>query len=291
VNLTIKDVARALGGEVTGRASALVPGPGHGRNDRSLSIKVDPHAPDGFVAHSFAGDDWRECRDHIANKLGIERRRTSTELYLSQPSRVLDESAAEKQKPLRVRHLWTCGFSIEGSPAETYLREARAYQTAIPETLAYLPPGAYPHPAMMAAFGFADEIEPGLLSIRENEVCGLHLTFLEPDGGGKADIEPAKIMLGSSSGWPIIIAPPNDLLGLTVTEGIEDALSVHQATGLGAWAAGSAGRMPHLATVVPDHIEAVTIYAHRDEAGQRGAYGLADAQLLRGIQVFLEGFK
>ncbi|RWN58465.1 hypothetical protein [Mesorhizobium sp.] len=61
----------------------------------------------------------------------------------------------------------------------------------------------------------------------------MHLTRLRPDGSGKAE-EPAKIMIGRSKGAPIVLAPLNDLLGLIVTEGIEDALSAHQATGLGA---------------------------------------------------------
>ena len=34
-------------------------------------------------------------------------------------------------------------------------------------------------------------------------------------------------MLGSSSGWPIVLAPANDLLALSITEGIEDGLIIH----------------------------------------------------------------
>ena len=47
-------------------------------------------------------------------------------------------------------------------------------------------------------------------------------------------------MIGRSSGSPIVLAPANDLLGLVISEGIEDALSLHEASGCGAWAAGSA---------------------------------------------------
>jgi hypothetical protein len=36
---------------------------------------------------------------------------------------------------------------------------------------------------------------------------------------GKAGTERDKIMLGSSIGHPIVRAPPNDLLGLAITEG------------------------------------------------------------------------
>src|SRR3984893_11304738 len=48
-------VARALGGNVSGH-NVVAPGPGHSRADRSLSVKLDPSAPDGFIVHSFAGD-------------------------------------------------------------------------------------------------------------------------------------------------------------------------------------------------------------------------------------------
>jgi hypothetical protein len=36
-------------------------------------------------------------------------------------------------------------------------------------------------------------------------------------------------MIGHSIGAPIVLAPPNELLGMAVTEGIEDALSSHEA--------------------------------------------------------------
>jgi hypothetical protein len=85
------------------------------------------------------------------------------------------------------------------------------------------------------------------------------------------------------------VAPPNDLLGLAITEGIEDALTAHEGTGLGTWAAGSATNMPVLAKTVPEYIEAVTIYAHADKGGREGALRLAAALSRRGVEVFVEG--
>jgi hypothetical protein len=119
-------------------------------------------------------------------------------------------------------------------------------------------------------------------------VRGVHLTRLNADGTGKADSEPKKVMIGKSSGFPIIIAPPSDLLGMCIVEGIEDGLSIHEATGLGAWAAGSAGRMPALAGNVPSYIEVVTICADVDPAGQAGALGLAEALTTLGIETILQ---
>lgn len=66
----LQTAARLLGGEVSGD-QILAPGPGHSAKDRSLSIKVDNGAPDGFVVHSFSTDDPITCRDHVRQKLGL----------------------------------------------------------------------------------------------------------------------------------------------------------------------------------------------------------------------------
>jgi hypothetical protein len=203
----------------------------------------------------------------------------------------------------RARWLWSSRQPIWGSPAERYLREARGYQGRLPATLAYLPAnGEYDH-ALIAAFGIAHEpyedfdgdfSKPPLppLKIADEAVVGVHVTRLNADGSGKADETdgPNKKIHGRGSvGSPICLAPPNDLLGLAITEGIEEALSVHEATGLGAWAAGCAARMPALAAAVPSYIECVTVCADPEDAGQKNARALADALTARGFEVRVDG--
>src|SRR5262249_15944321 len=133
-----------------------------------------------------------------------------------------------------------------------------------------------------------DEIEPGVLAA-PRDVQAVHLTLLRSNGRDKADSKPQKVFVGSPGSLPIVLAPANDLLGLALCEGVEDALTAHQATGLGAWAAGSAGHMPALAGAIPDYIEALTIYAHDDKAGQHGAHALATALRSLDIEITLEG--
>jgi hypothetical protein len=70
MTLDARTIARVMGGDVNGDG-ALVPGPGHSSKDRSLSVKPDPAARDGFIVHSFAGDGVGVCRDHVKDKLGI----------------------------------------------------------------------------------------------------------------------------------------------------------------------------------------------------------------------------
>ena len=102
----------------------------------------------------------------------------------------------------------------ERTPAGIYLRK-RAYAGPIPETLNFLPASDDYPPAMIAAFGLAHESEPGKIAAPIN-VRGVHLTKVTPDGDKIPDLNgaKAKIMIGPSIGLPIVIAPPNDLLGL-----------------------------------------------------------------------------
>lgn len=186
------------------------------------------------------------------------------------------ERAAAQQRATRARWLWQRRQPIAGSAVEVYLRETRAYSGPIPETLGFLAERDDHAPAMIAAFGIPGEPEPGMLAVDDTAVAAVHITRLAPDGAGKAGTAADKIMIGKSVGSPIVLAPANDLLGLAITEGIEDALSVHLATGLGAWAAGSASRMPALAANVPAYVASVTVLADDDAAGCRYAGELGE---------------
>ncbi len=176
----------------------------------------------------------------------------------------------------KARRLWARRQPIAGTLAETYLR-SRGITGPLPATLGYLPPGGEYPPSMIAAFGMAREVEPGVLAIADADVAGVHLTRLRPDGLGKAGTDRDKIMIGRSIGVPIVLSPPNDGLGLAIAEGIEDALTVLETTGLGTWAAGSASRLPALAGAIPDDTEVLTVMVDDDAAGQDGAAKLAAA--------------
>jgi len=253
-------IARRLGGECSGN-QVYCPGPGHSPKDRSLVVTFKGDG--GFICHSFAGDDWPTCRDYVKTRIG--------DGPAPQPTRMVLPHETEKNLG-RARHLWSCRKPIAGTPVETYL--ASRGVSFFGESLGYLEAGSYPFPAMIAAFG---------------DVRGIHLTFLKADGSGKADVDRPKIMLCPSCSYPIVLGEPNDGLGLAITEGIEDGLSVHQSTGLGVWAAGSASRMAALATRIPGYIESLSIFAHGDPAGQKGAYQLADALARLNVEVLILG--
>jgi hypothetical protein len=71
--LTVEELHRALGGEITSGKTGpqvLCPGPRHSAKDRSLAV-APGNGDDGFVVHSFAGDDPIKCKDHVRNRLGL----------------------------------------------------------------------------------------------------------------------------------------------------------------------------------------------------------------------------
>jgi hypothetical protein len=195
-----------------------------------------------------------------------------------------DEARQRREKALS---LWRRRRPLAGTAAETYLRDARGYSGRIPATLGFLPGAPAFPPAMIAAFGMACETSPGDLAIADFAVRGVHLTSLQPDGRGKAGTKRDKIMIGKSSGAPIVLAPINDGMGLTIAEGIEDALSSHAMTGLGAWAAGSASRMPALADQIPAYVECVTVISDGDDVGRANARKLIAAIPARGRDLYL----
>jgi hypothetical protein len=265
-----------------------VPSHGKGRGDRSPSLRIGD-GETSLLVHCFAGCDSRDVLDELRRRglLDDDRPTRTTAKSAKTPSPTRDGYAREQHR--KAAWLWSQRQPINGSIAERYLRDARGITCELPPTLAFLSPcKPEHHPAMIAAFAMPDECEPGKLA-EPRDVQAVHLTFLKPDASGKADIPNQKISVGSHEGLPIAVAPPNDRLGLAITEGIEDALSVHEATGLGAWAAGGAHFMPALADAVASYIECVTIFADDNEVGRNAAHKLAGALPERSIEVAVAG--
>jgi Toprim domain len=209
-----------------------------------------------------------------------------------------DQAIAEEQRRRELaasrsksQWLWASRKPLKGSIAEIYLRECRGYRGPLPPTLGFLPARDDYPPAMIAAFGMARETDPSVLVIGNDDVTGVHITRLKPDGSDKAEIngESAKLTIGLDNRCPICLAAVNDGLGLVIAEGIEDALSAHEATGLGAWAAGTANRLPAMAEYVPDYVECVTILvdADADHAGEKYSTELGRLLVARNIEVRL----
>jgi putative DNA primase/helicase len=287
----IEDELSRRGIKLRGRVDRFGPCPQCGGEDRfSINLRKQVFHCRGCggkgggsidLAMFLDGCDFNSAVTYLAGEApertdySIPKQPAST-VKKSDDNRALARGLWERRRPV-----------TQDCPVGLYLRKARGYGGPIPATLGYLPANGKHSPAMIAAFGFCEEPEPGVIDPPAN-VTGVHITRLRPDGR-KAPEDKPKIMLGPMSGLPIVLAPANDGLGLAITEGIEDGLSVLEETGLGVWAAGSAGNMPKIAAALPAYVECVTIFAHCDENGLRFAKEAARLIAAIGVEVHLKG--
>src|SRR5262249_1509111 len=145
-----------------------------------------------------------------------------------------------------------------------------------PPSLRWTP--ACPHPSGVRL--------PTMLARIDNidgEFIGAHRTFLRLDGSGKADIEPAKAMLGRAASGAVRLALASETL--MIGEGIETCLAAMEATGLPTWAALSASGIARL--VLSPIVRRVVVLADHDRSGtgQRAARAAAQRWLAEGRQV------
>jgi hypothetical protein len=271
------------------KSLADVPCPlcGPGRSSRATQrkpvLRIWHSAPDfaTFTCARCGTKGWAASRHAtLADRRELVRRMRAAEEH---------QAASEAKRRSKARWLWSQSMPISGMVAETYLRKCRGIG-AVPPTLRYLPARGEHSPAMLAAFGLPTEPEPGRYELALAAVHAIHITRLKSDGSGKAPdaLGRSKIILGVTEGWPIALVPPNDGGGIVIAEGIEDALSLHCATGLGAWAAGAANRMPKLAPVIASlpYVERVAIAMDDDAAGRRHAQRFAhELRRLRGNSI------
>jgi hypothetical protein len=112
---------------------------------------------------------------------------------------------------------------------------------------------------------------PAMVALVTQGATGLpiavHRTFLAHDGGGKAPVDPAKMMLGPCRGGVVRLGEPGAVL--MVGEGIETCLAAMQASGRPAWAALSTSGLRSLD--LPHDVGDVIVLADGDEPGEAAA--------------------
>lgn len=172
------------------------------------------------------------------------------------------EAAKRERQALGV---WREAQPISGTGAEVYLR-TRGITCPLPDSLRFHAgcwhSSARRLPALVARVDGAERL-------------AIHRTYLRQDGTGKADVDPAKAMLGRIAGGAVRLC--EDEGPLVVAEGIETALSLscgllrRPAT---IWAALSAPGIAGLR--LPDRPHRLTIASDGDDAGRAAAHKLAE---------------
>lgn len=272
-DVSLSEWARLLGGEVC-NGEILCPGPGHSARDRSLSVRPDGAARGGCWIHSFAGDDYRSCRDHVSARLGL----VSSESM--GPSRNARAKRADLSRQTSVRRQewarrsWRAADPIAGTLAAIYLASRGVMSPSeTTDALRYAARSWHPTgfwPAML-----------GRVVGMDGDMLGIHRTYLAPDGRGKAAIHRNKMMLGPIKGGSVRLSVAEDQL--MVGEGIETCLAAMKATGLPAWAALSTSGLATLQ--LPVAIRRVTILVDGDDAGERASIALSRRLINEGRRV------
>jgi putative DNA primase/helicase len=269
--LDLRTLHAALGGDIAG-GQVLCPGPNHSRRDRSLSVK--PTAT-GIMVYSHAGDNWRDCRDYVHERLGCQKERWRSSL--PQTFERVRHQSEPRQNTERAKAIWAEGQDPRGTLAEEYLaaRRLRLPPEHCGSVLRFHPRCPWKCddkfisiPCLIAAF----------TSIDNNDVVtAIHRIRVDrPERWPKTE----RKMLGDVSGSAIKLDPVGPQLA--VAEGLESAMAARQ-LGFGAtWALGSARRFMPV-----DGVRELIILGERDDASRKATDACSESWIARGRTVRL----
>lgn len=269
--IDLRDIVHRLGGDIyAGGRAASVPGPGHSKRDRSLSLRL---SDDGarVLFHSFADDPPRAVLAH----LGIEAGRMNDVQTRSELARLRREREAEHRREERAARdfcagVWGGTVPIEGTAAEGYLW-SRALIIESPDVRF--------HPAAPRTRDPTRDISPApamvaLSRSKDGAPAGIHVTYVRPDGTGKAFGQRSRLMFGHVAESAVRLGIIGADRVLAVGEGIETSAAYASLKGVPAWAALSTSNLKALHP--PPGLKKLIIAADPDPGGMRAAERLAE---------------
>jgi hypothetical protein len=270
--IDLRTIAAALGGEVA-CGQVIAPGPGHSPRDRSMTVRLSADSPDGFICFSHAGDDFRDCRDYIRSKLGLDpdgwKRKDGVSFQVETKSAPVfrDKESGKSEAGA----IWRASVDPRGTLAEKYLNSRGLelpYELA-GEVLRW-------NVEINALIGLFRNVHTG-------DRQAITRIYLDRDGRKinrmfKGPVGEAAVMLDDHA------APT---YGIHIGEGVETCMAGRQLGFKPAWAVGSAGAIgsfPLLAC-----IGSVTAFAETDDHGAnaRGIEKLAARWQAAGREVLV----
>ena len=265
------DVARALGDARREGRRWRCRCPLHG--GRSLVLSDGDRSL--LLAICWGGCDRQDVLAELRRLGLLEGVHASREPRVTMPVRPLN-TRSNTERIARALAIWREAQRPEGSPVQQYLASRGIVLGGLcPEARASLrfhPRCAHPSGvALPAMIGLVEHVEHGPIAV--------HMTFLRPDGAGKASLDAAKVMYGPVGGGGVRLGVARPGEWLVVAEGIETAAAIATACSMPAWAALSAGGIRKL--VLPQEATHLIIAADHDASGtgQRAARDAAQRWL------------
>ena len=260
--MTAETIARALGGHRTG-ATWMARCPVH--EDRSPSLSISAGKDGKVLVRCHAGCDQRDLIAALQERGLWKTTGQASDIARKPRCRLPEEPDADALKrSAAALAIWQASRAIEGTPVATYLRSRRLDLPASPILRFH---AELKHPS--------GGVWPAMVALVTHGITGspiaVHRTFLASDGGSKASVDPAKMMLGPCRGSAVRLGEAG--AALMVGEGIETCLAAMQATGKPAWAALSTSGLRSLD--LPRALREVIVLADGDAPGEAAAQDCA----------------
>jgi hypothetical protein len=289
-------VATHLADQIEALARELLPG-GHRESLEWCAGSIAGEAGSSLGVHlvgrkagvwaDFATGDRGDALDLVKATLGLD---TAAAMAWARRWLGIDEGAAEipqrrrpdlppddRDDPDRWQYPWRAARPIAGTLAKVYLAARKL-------TVDDRKDGVLRFAARRARKSPADEFEhhPALLALRSDirtgEPCGIINIYLQADGSDRLRDRKGKTVTGRARGSAVMLSAFDEpTMGLTVCEGCETAVAIHQSGLRPVWALGGASNLA--AFPVLGGIEALTIAADQDGPGMRAAETLAQRWL------------
>jgi hypothetical protein len=275
IALDLRAIASALGGDVSG-SQVLAPGPGHGKRDRSLSIRLSATAPEGLLVFSHAGDDFAVCRDHVKRALGVDEemwklgpKPTKHSAPVSGRRGNRADSTVADDRVAHALALWRESVDPRGTLVERYLA-SRGLQLGDEVAGNVL--------RWDARIGAAVAL---FRNVETNRPQAVTRIYLDSDGN-----KTRRAFLGPVRGAAIKIDADDAVTnGLHIGEGVETCMAAHQLGLRPCWALGSAGAIAALPVL--SGVEALTILSEHDDASAKAVDACAARWHAAGREVLI----
>ena len=268
--LSAQEIVTALNGQWHG-SYGMACCPAH--NDRTPSFSVTERE-ERVLFRCHAGCEQDAVIDALRRRGLFETKYWKPQNSRRRPVRMMAASSTkDDNRKEAAQAIWSKARPPAGTTVERYLESRGISIKALPSIrfnhLKHGPTGLM-FPTMVANVQDVD-----------GKLCGIHRTFLKPNGNGKAGVSSPKMALGPISGGIVRLAAAGNIIALV--EGIEDALAVQQMTGQPAWACLGTSGFKNF--VPPPRIRCVILAPDTDAAGDAVIETAAPRMAAMGLEV------